>query len=218
MPYPTWPSTLLPSSYDLYVAANTQSGGISPFDKSEQTIEQPGARWVARLNFDNLSFAEGRLLTAVLHGLRGRAGRFQWGPPSWPTQGSALLDGSSSVINGPSQSGVLVQTRGFAASRPAIFFPGDFLSWLDTAGRPQLHQVVADGAMPDGNIAPTSSSVGGLCSFRVSPPIRRSPNDGAVLNLAAPIGLFRLSKDAVPPSFTGGMFTSCSVDIEESIY
>lgn len=218
MAYMQWPSALLPSSYDLYLAFNTQSGGVSPFDKSEQTLEQPGARWGARLNFENLSISEGRLLTAFLHGLRGRAGRFTWGPPSWAPQGSAIADGGSSVINGASQSGVLVQTRGFVASRPAIFYPGDFLSWPDTTGRPQLHQVVADGAVPNGNFVATGSNAGGLCSFRVSPPIRRSPNDGAVLSIAAPTGLFRLSKDAVPPSFTGGMFASCSVDIEESIF
>lgn len=218
MAYPTWPASLLPSTFDFQLSANTQSGGRSPFDGTEQTLEQPGGKWVAKLAFQNLTLSEGRLLQAWLHLQRGRAGRFYWGPPAWPALGSAPSDSGSAVIDGAGQTGILLRTRGWPASRPAVVYPGDLVAWLDPSGRPQLHQVVTDGASPDGVIGPSPTSAGGQCSFRVSPPIRRSPNDGASLNFGAPVGLFRLSRDQNPVRFGEGMYASADIDIEEALF
>lgn len=218
MPLPIWPTDLLPTSYDLFVSFNTQSGGVSPFDKSEQTLEMPGGKWVARLQFDGLDLAEGRRLSAFVNGLRGRAGRFWWSPPAWPQRGTSIANNLSARIFVANQTGVLLQTTGWRTLQPNIFLPGDLLSWLDPNGRPQLHQVTGDGALPDPNFAGTPSDATGYCSFRVSPPIRRSPNINAALNITAPTGVFKLVKDQVPPSFGGGMYGSCTIDIEEAIF
>jgi len=215
---PFWPGTIRPASYTFDLAYNTQSGGVSPFDKTEQTLEMPGGRWVSRLEFQDLDIIEGRSLSAFLNLLRGRAGRFQWGPPSWPMRGSAPIYGGAAVINGAAQTGDLIQLRGFTANRPDLFFPGDLLAWLDPRGRPQLHQVIANGSVPDYSIASSGSDGAGLCSVRVAPPIRRSPNDGATLNLNAPIGVFKLASDQPSTAFAGGMFGSGSVNIEEALF
>lgn len=215
MPIPSWPAALLPSSYQLHPAANTQSGGRSPFDGSEQTLEQPGMKWVAKLTFDNLTLAEGRLMAAWLAGLRGRAGRFYWGPPAWGPRGTAGTDGGAVVLNGAGQTGTLVAFRGWPASRTQVLYPGDYVTWLDPAGRPQLHIVTSDA---NGDMVPVQTSAGGQNQCNVSPPIRRSPNNGAGTNFTSPFGLFRLSRDVNPQDFTAGMMASATIEIEEALF
>ncbi len=215
MPILTWPTALLPSSYELHLAANTQSGGRSPFDGTEQTLEQPGAKWVAKLTFENLTLGEGRLMAAWLASLRGRAGRFYWFVPAWGPLGTAGTDGGSVVLNGAGQTGTLVYFRGWPASRTQVLYPGDYVTWLDPTGRPQLHIVTSDYL---GNMVAVQSTAGGLNSFNVSPPIRRSPNDGAGTNFTNPFGLFRLSRDVNPAAFAAGMKASVTIEIEEALF
>ena len=211
-----WPGNLLPAEYDFGLVANTQSGGVSPFDKSEQTLEQPGARWTARLKFD-CDRDEAHQLSAFVNLLRGRAGRFYWGPPSWRRRGSAPTWGGASVINGNSQTGELVQFRGFTPNKPDLFYPGDLVSWVDGAGRPYIHQCIANGAAAY-DLRPSGSDGSGLCSIRVSPPIRRSPPDGAVLYYANPLAVWRLNRDDIPVTFSAGMFGTCTIDIQEALF
>jgi hypothetical protein len=71
----------IPSRFSLAPIANTQSGGRSPLDGTEQTLRQPGERWGAQLGFEGMSQAEWRPLLAWLAKLGGRAGRFTWSPP-----------------------------------------------------------------------------------------------------------------------------------------
>jgi len=48
----TFPADILgPTQMQLSLRGNTQSGGRSPFDGTEQTLELPGAAWIASLTF-----------------------------------------------------------------------------------------------------------------------------------------------------------------------
>jgi hypothetical protein len=208
-----WPAAILPSSYSLVVAANTQSGGRSPFDGSEQTLELPGAKWVARLVFEGLDRDEHRHLQAWVNGQRGRAGRFRWGPPSQPLRGTAAAAAVSPRIRGAGQSGAILATQGWQANVGTVFAPGDFLSF-EVSGRAWLHQV---SARSDGLVDFAGSNASGWCDFTVSPPLRRPPADNAALNIAAPVGTFRLSADRNPFEFETGMFGAIILEIEEAI-
>jgi hypothetical protein len=158
MTIPAWPAGLpIPNSCQFTPVANTQSGGVSPFDRSEQTLALPGTRWRASLHWSNLKPAEHRPLAAWLASLGGKAGRFTWSPPRGPLgrRATALANAGEVVrVRTAGQSGALLDTTGWdGASAPAL--AGDLLGWLNTAGRPQLHMVTADVAA----VPPTSTNL-----------------------------------------------------------
>ena len=70
----TFPS-IIPNAISFGIKYSTQIN-ISPLSGSVQTIEVPGARWLADLSYDQLEPAESRELIAFLTQLRGSSGRF----------------------------------------------------------------------------------------------------------------------------------------------
>jgi hypothetical protein len=75
MPVLAWPAGLSrPSGLTFSLKPNTQSFQ-SPLTRATQTLEMPGARWVAVLTWSDLGALEIRALRAFLAQLRGRAGR-----------------------------------------------------------------------------------------------------------------------------------------------
>jgi hypothetical protein len=147
----TFPSIRAPSSVSgPALRANTQSGGISPFDGTEQTLELPGAKWQAELRFDRLRESEWRQMQAFLSALRGKAGRFYWGPNGYqPRRGTdpANWSGDLPRIRTSGQTGTSLDTTGWRGqAMPARI--GDWIHWIDSSGRPSFHMVTADvGAM-----------------------------------------------------------------------
>lgn len=67
--------SITPSAISFGIRYNTQIN-TSPLSGSIQTIEIPGARWVAEVSFDDMEPAEGRVMAAFLAQLRGVSGRF----------------------------------------------------------------------------------------------------------------------------------------------
>lgn len=206
-----WPSDILPSTFQPTLIGNTQSGGRSPFDGTEQTLEQPGARWGFDLAFEGLPAEEHRRLLAFLASLRGRAGRFTWSPPL-PRQGTA---GGAPVMRLAGQTGTKVHTQGWTASAPLCVALGDFLSWDDGTGRPALHMVTGNATAEPSNSGATPE---GLCDFHVSPPLRRSPALLAPLTVSGAIGVFRLVDDRAGLNFGRGLIAGGNLQIEEALW
>lgn len=206
----SWPASILPSRFRLELIGNTQSGGKSPFDGTEQTLELPGARWAFDLFFEGLTAEEHRPLMAFIAKLRGRAGRFLWGPP-FPRQATC---GGSPAIHAAGLTGTLLQTEGWSGAGYSVV-PGDWLCWPDPTGRMQLHIVTGDG---DDAPNPSGPDLGGLSNFHVSPPIRRSPALHAPVYPVAPVGVFRLAEDRNGQDITRGLMAGGSLRIEEAIW
>jgi hypothetical protein len=211
----TWPSSLPgPSSISgPALKANTQSGGVSPFDGTEQTLELPGAHWVAELRFDRKRERDWRVLNAFLGQLRGRAGRFYWGPSGFqPRRGNDVAAGSGSVprLSGSGVTGSTVGITGFAGNAGTYaFHTGDWFSFADITGRVVLHQVTADVA--------ASSAV---LSVPITPALRRPTVDGTAIELYAYTAIWRLQQDVVMPDFIpgNGPLASFTIPIEEAIW
>jgi hypothetical protein len=91
------------------------------------------------------------------------------------------------VINGDFQTGTTLSTRGWTALGQAMR-AGDWLSFVDTRGRRRLHLVLAD----------VNADASGIAALQISPPIRRAGADGAVVEIAAPSGIFMLPQDEAP--------------------
>ncbi|WP_160119635.1 hypothetical protein [Rhodovarius lipocyclicus] len=205
--FPT--SIIGPGQMQLTPLANTQSGGRSPFDGTEQTLELPGGRWKAVLTY-RLAGTEARTLEAFLARLGGRAGRFRWGPPGHALQGNAQFSvATTAAIDGAAQTGSMIHLKGWTPYAQDIFLPGDYLAWLDPSGRPQLHMVTNPGGVP--------ADSSGLCSTPIWPPIRRSPADGAAINFSTPHGIFRLSEDEVVVTHSPAGVADFTINIEEAL-
>lgn len=205
MPILSWPTGLRnPNSARLALVANTQSGGRSPFDATEQTLELPGSRWSAELRWQNLPESQWRIMQAFIASLGGRAGRFAWGPTHMPRRGTR---GGTATVFGGGQTGRSLVT-GFWSGSGLAFAIGDLVGWTDPAGREVFHMVTADAPVDAANAA----------TVALAPPIRRSPTDGTVLNLTAPKAVWRLTDDAVGLEYERGVFASVGLSIEEAIF
>lgn len=180
----TFPTIRAPSGASYRLRGNTQSH-VSPLDRTEQTLEMPGALWELTVRWDSLDEDDSRVLAAFMASLRGRAGRFYYSPAGWSPRRAA--GGGSPVLDGSSQAGSSLATRSWSNS-VQVMRAGDWLSYDDISGRRRLHMVTAD----------VSSNGGGLAALPVTPPIRRAGPDGAVVEVAAPSGVFRLPDDEAP--------------------
>lgn len=205
-----WPAWLLPSTYRLEVMPNTLSGGRSNYDRSEQIIALPGARWQARLTFRGLDRAEHREAAAFIAAQQGRVGIFRWSPPAMPPRGTWVADAALPRIDGATQTGRALQLKGLLASRPAVFKPGDLLSFNDLTGRMRLHKVLGT----SGLLAAISTDASGRAGMLIAPPLRRSPADNTLLEWA-PSGTFRLARDSNPFEYAEGMYGDVTVELEE---
>lgn len=179
----TFPAIRRPSEASERLIGLTQTHE-SPFDGTMQTLEMPGARWEFTITWQTLSSDDRREMAAFLARLRGRAGRFTYGPFWSPRRATG---GGTPVINGAGQSGEVLSTTGWAANAQ-VMRAGDWLSYVDTAGRRRLHQVVAD----------ATANASGVAALTISPPIRRAGADLAAVEIAAPIGTFMLPQDEAP--------------------
>ena len=200
-----FPAGLEPSEIRWGLVANTQSGGRSPLDGTEQTLVMPGARWAAEIAWRGLPEAEWRALAAFLAALGGRAGRFAFGPVHAARRATG---GGTPVVNGAGQSGATLSTRAWSANAQA-FLAGDFLGFVGPTGRAQLHQVTAA----------VTASAGGIAAVPIAPPLRRPPADGATITLASPTAVFRLSADDDLVALRGAsLIGEASIRIEEAIF
>lgn len=194
-----------PNDLSFGLAANTQSGGRSPFDGTEQTLELPGARWMAELRWHDLDVSEWRALAAFVERLGGRAGRFTWSPIGrFPRRGTAT---GTPLVNGGSQTGKSLITDGWSGTNPA-FLAGDLVGYVDPTGRNVMHRVVAD-------VTPSA----GAATLTLAPAIRRSPADNAPLVLVAPTPVWRLAADETMGDYApGDRGFAMSLRIEEAIW
>ena len=179
----TFPTIRRPAEASERLIGLTQTHE-SPFDGTMQTLELPGARWEFTVTWPTLSPDDRRELAAFLARLRGRAGRFTYGP-FWSPRRATVV--GVPIIWGDGQSGSVLVT----ASWPQfiqVMRAGDWLSYIDTSGRRRLHQVVQD----------AFSDAGGAANLQITPPIRRAGAWGAAVEINAPVGVFMLVDDNTP--------------------
>jgi hypothetical protein len=198
-----WPSDVLePSSFKPRLLANTQSGGRSPFDGTEQTLVLPGARWACEARWEGLQQEEWRVLAAFLWSLVGRGGRFSWAFPI-PRRGTQ----TGGLVAGANQAGRTLATDGWSGSGYAVR-TGDWIGWTDATGRPALHHVTAD-----------ATPVADACSIAITPMIRRPPPDNAALVLVAPSCVWMLATDDLPePDIRPGLMADLSIQVVEALW
>jgi hypothetical protein len=162
--------------------SNTQTF-VSPLDRSVQTLELPGARWAAEFTLPPMKRAQVAAWLAFLVQCRGGAGRFYAGDPDGKTPRGVAT--GAPQVDGASQTGVNLATKGWSASVAGILKAGDYVAFDAGAGR-ELHLLTADAA----------SDGAGKATLALEPPIRTSPANNATLIVNAATCVMRLADDA----------------------
>jgi hypothetical protein len=166
------------SSCDWGIESNTQVFD-SPLNRKAQTLSLPGDRWLAVITFDLLHGDDARLVRAFLGALRGRAGRFYFGPPDYTTPAGTAL--GTPLCKGAGTSGSMtLLTDGWTANQTAALKAGDYIQ-VGT----QLRMLTAD--------APSNSI--GEATLQLDAPLREAPADNAPIVTSSPKGVFKLVDD-----------------------
>ena len=184
--------TLKPDSFTPVLRSNTSS-----FQSSLNAFQQysvlPGSRWAASFTWTNRKGAEARKLQGQLSALLGPVNTFKIAIP-------VSLIGTASgtgLVNGASQTGSEIITDDWDVGQPLLLAAGDWIE-IDQA----VYMVTAD----------TASDGTGNATIPISPPIRRSPPDGASV-VTSPSFYMRATKsDAANFGFTGAQVFATSLD------
>lgn len=198
-----WPTDLPPVSEEWALQAPTQAFR-SPFTGSVQVRELAGARWMVTLAFNQDDPDVLAPLQALLVRLRGQAGTFALHSHHRPVPRGVAT--GTPLVDGASQTGASLDTKGWTAGQSGILLAGDYIGVNG-----ELKMVVAD-ADADG---------AGLATLLIEPPLRASPADEAVITTVRPTATFRLADDGQARWRTVGArpepLTSLTVTAEEVI-
>lgn len=156
----------------------------SPLNRSSQTLELPGAVWMADLTLPPIQDAAQRAAwRSFLVQLRGQAGRFYLGDPQGKVARGTPT--GTPLVTGASQTGASLTTDGWTALT-TVLKAGDYFSFTG-GSRTELKMVTVD----------ATSDAGGNATLTFEPPIRNSPADNAALTVSAATCIMMLTDDTV---------------------
>ncbi len=169
-----------------FAATSTVGVSISPFTREAQTYVHQGEWWEAQVRLPPMKRADAETWVAFLLALNGREGTFLMGDPvNTSPRGNG---GGAPLVNGGSQTGKTLSTRGWTAAITGILLPGDWFS-LGSGASTHLHKVVQSA---DSGVG---SPDAGVASLEIWPRLRSAPSDGDALVIAGAKGLWRLASN-----------------------
>ena len=178
--YPlSFPSYMLPTKVE-WVDINVVGVSRSPYTGKGQRYDWEAAWFTGTIYFPAFGNENADDAHGFLTSLRGRLGTmlvrgtYARTAPRGTAPGTPLVDGAS-------QTGLELDTRGWTPSQTGILLRGDFIQ-LGTGSSSRLHKVMAD-ADSDGS---------GDATLDIWPPLRTSPSDGQTVIISSPVGLFSL--------------------------
>jgi hypothetical protein len=172
----------------------------SPFTGQTQAQVWQGAdQWTGTITLPPLTQCEADEWIAFLGELRGMANCFFLGDPlkripNGTASGAPVVDGTNMA------GGSTLNTRGWTANTFRLLLPND---GIQVGNR--LHKVV-DSVNSDAN---------GKAAISVWPSLREQPNDGQLVIVNNPQGLFRLASNKRTWSYSPSQLTSISFQIQE---
>ena len=173
---------------------------LNPFTGQEQFQDWQASYLEASVSMPPLTGKQAPAWIAFLMSLRGTLNVFQLGDPLLTAPlGSAL---GTPVVNGGSQTGYSLATRGWTASATGVLLPGD---WIQIGYR--LYR----------NLATLNADGSGNATASIWPQLRESPADGTALTLNNTQGLFRLRANSRKFSMLANRMYGLQFDIREAL-
>lgn len=200
----TFPS-ITPASINWSLVSNTQTFR-SPLIKSVQTLELPGAYWVAEITFPILNVERKRMLSAFLVSLRGGAGRFRLADMG---RGSELLgsgSGSPVVLQSLSNLPTAIGSGGWTPGGIGVLKAGDMIGFDNDELKMVMVDVDADGS--------------GQAVIIVEPPFRAQPSNASSIVTSSPTCIMKLVDDHQTgwTSAPGKIYEFGTITCEEVLY
>lgn len=145
----------------------------SPFSYQQQTHDFGGALWEAEVTLPPLSYADARAVEVFLLGLNGMSKTFTMGHPLHTATGSVYVDATSG--NTPAIGNTTLTLDGSAVDAGTYFSISN-----------RLYMLLEDKA--------SGSSDG---AKDIAPPLRTAPSHATQIELAAPVGTWRLASNDI---------------------
>lgn len=167
--------TEIPDGATITLVANVNSFS-STLNGFEQHATLPGSRWAVSISWTNRKGRSASKLQAQLASLLGPVGTFKLRIPDYKRYGTA--SGAGQVVSATTGSS-LIETNGWNPLQPLLLAAGD---WIEI--NQQAYRVTED----------VSSSISGVASISVTPPVRRPATAGQSVIVDNPSLYLRLTK------------------------
>jgi hypothetical protein len=177
LPCDTVPGVTCPSSieFDPQEKVSETEGAFSYLS---QVFDWQQSMWMGQVSFPPMNRYSFDAWTAFILECRGQSNAFMLGDPKAVLPKGCAV--GTPLVNGASQTGYNLLTRGWAHSVTSILLPGDFIQ----VGY-RLYKV----------LDPVNSDSSGNASIHLWPNLRDLPADGVTVQTRNCKGLFRLAKN-----------------------
>lgn len=185
-----------PDAAQLGIAFNVQSFS-STLNGAKQFKELSGSRWAGSFTWSNRQGLDARTLKGQLQGLRGQIEDFRITPPDHEGLGTAA---GSGVVDGASQTGSSINTKGWDINQPILLEIGDYFE--------------INGELKQVTLRASSDGLGDAV-IQFQPPIRRSPTDSSAVITTDPKVTMRLTSPFTAHSLSAPVIYAVSIEAEE---
>lgn len=179
----------------LIVAPDTCASGVtmnlvhkvgnseSPFTFEEQSFKWPGERWIIEFNLPP-QIGRDKASEWIAFGLKmqGSFNVFLMGDPS--ASAPRGIASGAPVVNGAGQTGNTLSVRGWTPSVTNILRKGDYIQ-VGTGLQSRLHMVLDD----------ANSDIAGIAVLNIAPALKYRPNDGTLITVNSPKGVFKMAEN-----------------------
>jgi hypothetical protein len=153
----------------------------NPYTLSAQIQKHAGQMWGADISLPMMTRAQAEAWFCFLLKLNGQEGTFLLGDPTAKNPRGVGM--GTPLVNGGSQTGQTLNTKGWPISTTGLLLAGDFLS----IGY-RLYKALGD----------VSSDASGYATIDIWPRLRDIPADNQVISISDCKGLFRLADNGNP--------------------
>jgi hypothetical protein len=197
------PTVTIPT-HVIFRAHSAVGASVSPFTAEQQLYVHQGEWWEADFDLPPMERADAEEWVGFLLALNGQEGTFLMGDPANTSPRGAAS--GTPLVNGGSQTGKTLLTKGWTTTVTNIMRAGDWLQ-LGTGSGTHLHKVVQS----------ANSDGAGLATLEIWPRLRASPTNEATITIASTKGLWRLASNMREWSIEGASLYGVAFSCREAL-